>query len=121
MFSRHPCLLPQVEFMFEAGAYVMKLVRGAYSCVSLVSGVGLVAFRDPWGIRYGRGGGGVHRTHALNHIALIGCPYMIPAQYNPGLPLYRAMSPTPLTCSIMAAPLNVQHNYPHPSVSPCPR
>ena len=44
-------LLPQVDFMFEAGAYVMKLVRGAYSCVTLVSGVGLVAFRDPWGVR----------------------------------------------------------------------
>ena len=43
--------LPKVEFVFEAGAFMMRLVRGSYSCVSLVSGVGLVAFRDAWGIR----------------------------------------------------------------------
>ena len=29
----------------------MKLLEGAYSCICLVNGVGMVAFRDPHGIR----------------------------------------------------------------------
>ena len=41
----------QVEFLFEAGASTMKLLKGAYSCLCLVNGVGMVAFRDPFGIR----------------------------------------------------------------------
>lgn len=41
----------KTEFLFEAGASAMRLLKGAYSCITLVKGVGLVAFRDPWGIR----------------------------------------------------------------------
>ncbi|GFR45506.1 hypothetical protein Agub_g6894 [Astrephomene gubernaculifera] len=41
----------KVNFLFEAGEMTMRLCKGAYSCISLVKGVGLVAFRDPWGIR----------------------------------------------------------------------
>ncbi|KXZ51400.1 hypothetical protein GPECTOR_12g362 [Gonium pectorale] len=41
----------KVNFLFEAGEMTMRLLKGAYSCLSLVKGVGLVAFRDPFGIR----------------------------------------------------------------------
>ena len=41
----------KMELVFEAGAASMKLLKGAYSCISMVAGVGLVAFRDPFGIR----------------------------------------------------------------------
>lgn len=42
----------KMELVFEAGAASMKLLKGAYSCISMVAGVGLVAFRDPFGIRW---------------------------------------------------------------------
>ena len=39
--------------VLEAGENLMRLLQGAYSCICLVKGVGLVAFRDPHGIRQG--------------------------------------------------------------------
>mmetsp|Transcript_9878 Transcript_9878/g.35203 ORF Transcript_9878/g.35203 Transcript_9878/m.35203 type:complete len:580 (+) Transcript_9878:71-1810(+) len=37
--------------VFKAGKELMQKVKGAYSCIALVKGVGLVGFRDPNGIR----------------------------------------------------------------------
>ncbi|KAI9026886.1 nucleophile aminohydrolase [Hyaloraphidium curvatum] len=39
------------EDIFSAAAGVMKRCRGAYACVFMVAGFGLVGFRDPNGIR----------------------------------------------------------------------
>ncbi len=42
----------QADLVFEAGSEAMGLLQGAYSCICLVHGVGTVAFRDPYGIRW---------------------------------------------------------------------
>lgn len=39
------------EDIFDAVAGVHKRCRGAYAAVAMISGVGIVAFRDPYGIR----------------------------------------------------------------------
>lgn len=41
----------KMDMVFEAGEAAMRLLEGAYSCICLVKGVGMVAFRDPHGIR----------------------------------------------------------------------
>ncbi|MBT3476970.1 MAG: amidophosphoribosyltransferase [Euryarchaeota archaeon] len=40
-----------VETVFSAVKNVHQRVQGSYACVSIISGYGLLAFRDPYGIR----------------------------------------------------------------------
>eukprot|EP00798_Chlamydomonas_sp_ICE-L_P028271 gene28271-31376_t len=41
----------KVDFLFEAATATMRVLEGAYSVISMVKDVGIVAFRDPHGIR----------------------------------------------------------------------
>ena len=44
-------LIPTAETIFKAVAGVHRRVRGGYAVVAMINGFGLVAFRDPHGIR----------------------------------------------------------------------
>eukprot|EP01026_Neomeris_dumetosa_P007452 TRINITY_DN1229_c0_g1_i13.p1 TRINITY_DN1229_c0_g1~~TRINITY_DN1229_c0_g1_i13.p1 ORF type:complete len:593 (-),score=81.38 TRINITY_DN1229_c0_g1_i13:67-1845(-) len=49
--QNQPSFDSKLKLVLEAGNAVMRVLKGAYSCICLVNGVGLVAFRDPYGIR----------------------------------------------------------------------
>src|SRR5690606_35238578 len=44
-------LKPEVTDLFKAVEGVHKRCRGAYAVVAMITGVGVIAFRDPFGIR----------------------------------------------------------------------
>ena len=43
--------MPSVETIFAAVHATMEQVTGGYAVAILIKGVGVVAFRDPYGIR----------------------------------------------------------------------
>ena len=68
----------KMELVFEAGVNTMKLLKGAYSCISMIAGVGLVAFRDPFGIRYTPSAtdgdpGTIHHILSMRHLLCQTC------------------------------------------------
>ncbi|MFC4892356.1 amidophosphoribosyltransferase [Pseudofrancisella aestuarii] len=42
---------PTPEAVFKATSFVFKHAKGGYACTAMVANLGLVAFRDPYGIR----------------------------------------------------------------------
>ena len=44
--------MPSVDTIFEAVHATMEQLNGGYAVVLMIKGVGAVAFRDPYGIRY---------------------------------------------------------------------
>ncbi len=73
--SRIGSLQLNAEEVFEAIAHVHQRCRGAYACVAMIQGFGLVGFRDPYGIRpvvYGQRetGSGMEYMIASESVAL---------------------------------------------------
>ncbi|MBL8385601.1 MAG: amidophosphoribosyltransferase [Burkholderiales bacterium] len=75
--------------IFGAVSRVHQRVRGAYAVVAMIAGYGLLAFRDPYGIRplcLGRGdfGNGVEYIVASESVALEGLGYELVRDVLPG-------------------------------------
>ena len=60
----------EADNIFAAIAATNRQIRGAYACVAMIIGHGMVAFRDPNGIRPGRRGGYCFEQNGLLERAL---------------------------------------------------
>ncbi len=79
--------------IFAAVARVHRRVRGAYACVALINGYGVVGFRDPFGIRpvvYGQREGlhGMDYMIASESVALDVAGYELIGDIAPGEAVY---------------------------------
>lgn len=75
--------------LFGAVYRVTKLLRGSYSVVATIAGLGLVAFRDPCAIRplcFGTYGSGASKGYmiASESVAFIGSPYKLERDLRAG-------------------------------------
>ncbi len=82
-------LEPSADTIFKAVAQVHKRVRGGYAVVAMINGFGLVAFRDPNGIRpavFGTRDNGEGKEYmiASESVALDGLDYKLERDIAPG-------------------------------------
>jgi amidophosphoribosyltransferase len=76
----------QVEDVFKAVHAVHKRIKGSYAVISLIAGHGLLAFRDPFGIRplcIGRNADGAFMV-ASESVALEGAGFVFERDVAPG-------------------------------------
>ena len=86
-------LVPAPDDIFAAVAALHRRCRGAYAAVAMLVGHGLVAFRDPWGIRplvYGfrEGPGGRDWVVASESVALDMLGFTLAGDVAPGEALF---------------------------------
>ncbi|HEY3635931.1 MAG TPA: amidophosphoribosyltransferase [Caldimonas sp.] len=85
--ARDRALTPEV--VFDAVAAVHRRVKGSYAVVALIAGHGLLAFRDPYGIRplaFGTGDGpqGPEIMVASESVAIVGTGHALARDVAPG-------------------------------------
>ncbi|MEY1661823.1 amidophosphoribosyltransferase [Isoalcanivorax beigongshangi] len=86
-------LLPQPQDIFEAVRRVHRRVEGAYAVVAMITGYGILAFRDPHGVRpvcFGRREtpNGPEYMVASESVALSGLGFHLERDLAPGEALY---------------------------------
>ena len=82
------------EEAFKAVRAVQKRIRGSYAVVALIAGHGLLAFRDPFGIRplcFGQAGDGEYMV-ASESVALEGTGHQLVRDVAPGEALFIDMN-----------------------------
>ncbi len=75
--------------IFQAVRGLHRRVRGAYACVAEIAGAGILAFRDPWGIRpmclgEAQTDHGIEYVVASESVALEGLGYRLARDVEPG-------------------------------------
>ncbi len=100
--------------VFKAVSEVHRRARGAYACVALISGYGIVGFRDPYGIRpvvYGRREGtyGTDYMIASESVALDAAGFELIGDIAPGEAVYITLD----------GKLHKRQCATNPSYSPC--
>ncbi|MCV2368773.1 amidophosphoribosyltransferase [Roseateles oligotrophus] len=99
------------EGMFKAVAAVHKRIKGSYAVIALIAGHGMLAFRDPFGIRplcFGQAADGEYMV-ASESVALEGTGFKLLRDVAPGEALFIDMS----------GKLHTQQCAENPTLNPC--
>ena len=102
------------EEVFAAVAAVHRRVRGSYAVVALIAGHGLLAFRDPFGIRplaFGEGAGpeGREVMVASESVAIVGTGHTLTRDVAPGEAIFIDLDGT----------VHARQCAEHPKLQPC--
>jgi amidophosphoribosyltransferase len=112
--QQHGKLRMEVDDVFKAVAAVHKRCRGAYAAVAMVTGYGVVAFRDPYGIRplvYGKQETpqGTNYMMASESVALDALDYELIRDVAPGEAVFISLD----------GQLHTRQCADNPAVKPC--
>lgn len=97
--------------IFSAVRAVQKRIKGSYAVIALIAGQGLLAFRDPFGIRplcFGKSANGEFMV-ASESVALEGTGHQLERDLAPGEALFVDMTGT----------VHTEQCNDHPSLNPC--
>ncbi len=108
-------LNPAVEDIFKAVSMTHKRLEGAYAVITMITGRGILGFRDPYGIRpmvYGKrteASGDVEYMMASESVALQACGFDLIDDIKPGEAVYIDME----------GELHIKQCAENPQLKPC--